>query len=144
MINDIGFNETLEWICKEFTIMNGIACRLITDGDEYELPAETKLDIFRICQEALNDIREEATATWVTITLKNSDESVLLVISDDGKAPGISETEKPAGLVNMRQLATAMNAELTVSNEMDKGKTITLSINKTWISKSFHGQRRIA
>ena len=108
MLDDIGFTDTLEWICKEFATVNGIACRFVTDCDEDELTGEIKTDIFRICQEALSAIREEATGTEVTITLKNSDASILLSIVDDGK--NASESENLTGLINMRQLATSLNA----------------------------------
>ncbi len=142
MLDDIGFTDTLEWICKEFAIMNGIACQFVTDCDEDELPGEIKIDIFRICQEALNEIRVQATATKVKITLQNNGDSISLNVADDGK--DASQSEKPPGLINMRQLATSMNASFTLTNEKGKGKIITLVINKTWIGKNINGQRHIA
>ena len=62
MINDVGLNATLQWQCKEFSILNGIPCSFKAAYNEEHLSQEIKMDFFRVCQEALINIMEHAEA----------------------------------------------------------------------------------
>jgi PAS domain S-box-containing protein len=69
MLDDLGLNETLKWLCKEFSLLNGIPCRFESRYDESDLNHEIRLDFFRICQEALVNIMYHAEASAATISI---------------------------------------------------------------------------
>ena len=71
--------------------MTGIDCRLILTLIDSKIDNEISTAIFRILQESLTNIFQHASATRVSITLKQKAASFNLRIADNGK--GISEEE---------------------------------------------------
>lgn len=130
MMEDLGFNATLEWECKEFSVLNGIPCHFISDCHEDDLTREIKIDFFRICQEAFRNIMEHAEARAVQIILKDRGDAISLSITDDGKGFDVNLPIQSAGLLNMQQLAVSINGGLSIESETGKGTTITVTIKK--------------
>ena len=97
---------------------------------EKELSPNVVLNIFRICQEAIQNIVKHAEANVLTISiicLEN--EKLKIAITDDGK--GFDETnrrEDSFGLDNMRYRATEVGAELTIRSEKGKGTVVELVV----------------
>ncbi len=71
MLDLFGLNDTLAWLSKEFSILNGIPCDYQGKYEEESLTKEIKIDFFRICQEALTNIIDHAEATQVNINLSS-------------------------------------------------------------------------
>ena len=78
MMDDFGLNATLEWLCREFTVLNGIACEFTSDYEEQNMGDEMKTDIFRICQEALTNVLNYAQAGSIKIHVKDTGNSIEL------------------------------------------------------------------
>ena len=130
MLNDVGFIATLEWTCKEFSILNGIPCRFTSNCDEADLTKEIKLDFFRICQEALGNIMEHAQAQSVDIDLRDEGKHIILSVRDDGKGFDPGKTTRSVGLKDMQQRAMSINGQLNIVSKKDKGTTITMTVKK--------------
>lgn len=93
--------------------------------------------IFRIGQEALNNIARHARAAHVTLRLRVEDEALCLEIVDDGQGFALSETDDIAasdrpvagyGLAGMRDRAAAIGAALTVASAPGSGTHVTLRV----------------
>lgn len=130
MLDDLGFNSTLEWECKEFEALTGIRCRFISECLEEELPREIKIDFYRICQEALSNVMEHAQAKTVHIMLRSSGDIILLSISDDGKGFHVDQHLSSPGLLNMKQLAASINGRININSGVGNGTMITVIIKK--------------
>lgn len=130
MMDDLGFNATLEWECKEFSVLNGIPCHFISDCHEDDLTREIKIDFFRICQEAFSNIMEHAEAKAAKIILKDKGDTISLSITDDGKGFDVNRPMQSPGLLNMQQLAVSINGQLSIESGTGKGTTITVTIKK--------------
>lgn len=128
MMNDLGFNATVQFQCREFAVLNGIPCSYRSDYHEDDLLQEEKIDFFRICQEALSNIMEHAEAKSVSVALKDLGQTISLCITDDGKGFNVNEHLSSAGLLNMKQLAVSINGEFVVESEIGKGTTVTVTI----------------
>jgi PAS domain S-box-containing protein len=126
MMNDLGFNATVEFQCKEFAVLNGIPCTYSSDCHEEDLLQEEKIDFFRICQEALSNITEHAEATSVSVVLKDQGQTISLSITDDGKGFDVNAHPDSAGLLNMKQLAVSINGQLSIHSELGRGTTVTV------------------
>ncbi|MBS4059934.1 MAG: PAS domain S-box protein [Bacteroidetes bacterium] len=95
----------------------------VTAVDEGSLPAETQVALYRICQEALNNIAKHAKASRVEIDLHHASGELKLLIRDNGRGFGTS-TLTPSGhygLAMMRERAEAVGAELTITSPPGKG-----------------------
>ncbi|GMQ98626.1 MAG: hypothetical protein BMS9Abin17_1147 [Acidimicrobiia bacterium] len=93
-----------------------------------ELPPEVHLVIYRIAQEALNNISKHANASSLTVQLVGDASHVTLSIKDDGYGFDLSEVPNGnMGLDIMRERAEEIGAELTVSSERDIGTTVAVA-----------------
>ena len=69
VLDDYGLVAALNWYGKQFMKRNGIPTVLILRGEELapRLPLETETALFRIAQEALNNVAKHAKASQVTL-----------------------------------------------------------------------------
>jgi len=85
MLEDLGLLPTIEWYCRTFCGACSTARverRLSVNEDHID--AQLKLEIFRILQEALNNVAQHAAARNVFVELTDHGEELRLVITDDG------------------------------------------------------------
>jgi len=130
MLEDHGLDQTLEWHCNEFSMLTGIPCYFEHNYDEACLSDEMRLDFFRICQEALNNIMHHAQASRVKIAIKEIDERVYLTIQDDGKGFYPAQKIRTAGLTSMRERAVSINGRLEIKSEPGKGTVVSVDVFK--------------
>lgn len=103
-------------------------------GETIFLDSEKELIIFRIFQEACNNILKHAKASTITIDLVYEINHVELKISDDGKGFNIEETikakeiRKMSGLKNIQQRAEIIGAETHIYSTLNIGTTIHIKI----------------
>jgi two-component system nitrate/nitrite sensor histidine kinase NarX len=92
---------------------------------------EMKIAVYRIAQEALNNVAKHAQASHASVTLQFKSNAVTLRISDDGR--GFNPLAVPAeklGLAIMRDRAEAIGAKLTIDSQDGRGTTITLLLEE--------------
>jgi two-component system nitrate/nitrite sensor histidine kinase NarX len=96
------------------------------------LPADVQIALYRLCQEALNNIAKHARASRVTIQLRYRAERVELRIQDDGR--GFDPEQSPSGhsgLSMMRERAEAIGAQLSITSAPGRGATVTIHWGET-------------
>jgi signal transduction histidine kinase len=111
---------------------------IIVDASLYRAqPAEVEQELFRICQEALNNVIKHARAKRVVVQLITSDADVSLVIQDDGIGFKPEDVEndrnrQPAGgglgLLTMRERAHALGGRLQTRSTPDLGTRVEVHI----------------
>lgn len=130
MLEDFGFNATAESLCNEFSLLNNISCNFESTCKEEDISAEVKIDFFRICQEALDNISQHATAKNVTVSIEHTGKKLSLSISDDGKGFDMSNQTITSGINKMQQRAASLNSELIVKSEKGKGTSLYIELEK--------------
>ncbi len=130
MLDDLGLNATLDWHCKEFSLLTGISCQYKYNYDESELTKEIKLDFFRVCQEALTNIMYHAQAKKVQIKIEEADNRIFLLIIDNGQGFDASKQMDKPGLKGIRERAASINGHLTIKSAKGKGTQVSVSIAK--------------
>lgn len=137
MLDDFGLNITLEWLCKEFTILNKIPCNFEAVYNEAELPKEMKIDFFRFFQEALTNIIDPSKAGNIIISIKDQIEMFQLCVGDDGHGIDLDSQKSSTSLVNMRKRAAFVNGEITIKKSHDHIEMICVHIPKSAIAGHF-------
>lgn len=130
MLEDIGLTATLEWQCKEFSVLNGIPCSFEAAYNEADLTQEMKMDFFRICQEALTNIMHHANASNVKVSLKGSKNNVTLSIVDNGKGFDLKKKKETFGLANIDKRVVSINGALAIESTPGKGTKINVTVAK--------------
>src|SRR6185436_12372882 len=75
--------ESLREYVGTWETQNGIACRLHLESD-LRLPAGTELQVLRIVQEALANVRKHAKAQHADVRVEQADSRVRITVEDDG------------------------------------------------------------
>lgn len=133
VLDDLGLIEALKIQCREFEERTGIRIffehhlKNISDTD---LDGKIKIGLYRIFQESLTNIIKHAEATEVNAYLKESDNHLILCISDNGVGFDTSSIagKKTLGLVNMRERIFMMEGKYDILSLPGEGTTILLSI----------------
>ncbi len=94
-----------------------------------KLPTATTIQLLRIGQEALNNVRKHASATQVWVRLQNTPRGLELVVKDNGV--GFSPAErKGVGLTIMRERANSINGILSVTSSPGEGTEVSVTVPK--------------
>jgi signal transduction histidine kinase len=131
MLENLGLNATLERFCKEFTLLNGIPCHFEAAYQEKDLSTEVRIDLFRICQEALMNILNHAQASEVKIKIEEAENKIRLTIFDNGKGFSLEQQKIRPGLIRMRERAASINGQLSIESEPGKFTLVTVSVGKS-------------
>jgi len=92
------------------------------------VPNKTKINIYRIIQECLQNIYKHANANNVKISFKPKNNVIWLRISDDGKGFDIHKSKKGIGIKNITSRVNELDGKVNFDSEINKGTTITIDI----------------
>lgn len=108
----------------------GIIIETKSDNAEDIINAKHALEVFRIVQEALQNILKHADANHVKINLGHQNNVLELLIEDNGKGfiTSDQDSESSFGLLNMKKRAKLLNAEISIWGEVQKGTKIRLIV----------------
>jgi PAS domain S-box-containing protein len=85
MLDDLGVIPTLSWFLRDFrAIYRGIAVEAEILARDSDIADELRLPIFRVVQEAMNNVAKHSRATHAQVRLERRGDQLLLTISDDG------------------------------------------------------------
>jgi len=130
MLDEFGLDETMEWLCKEFSILNGIPCHYSSQFDEASLFPEIKTDFFRICQESLSNVMYHAQASNVYINIIETESNISLCIVDDGKGYDVNQQKPSAGIISMKERAASINGIIEIESTIGEGTKLVISVAK--------------
>ena len=127
-LDDLGLRAALANYIQEWADRSNVTAELHTSGllDE-RLASEVETALYRIAQEALNNVAKHSRARRVEVILERRPDCVLLIVEDDGV--GFSEgdggkTRRGYGLVGMQERAALVGASLEIESMPGKGTTV--------------------
>lgn len=133
ILDDLGLVSAIKWLAQETHNLSGIEIEVNTDVIP-SLSPETELVLFRIVQEALNNVYRHSGASEATVTLQRHGNEIRMTISDDGRGfkfpPQLSEyaSQGKLGLTGMAERAQLIGGHLEVRSQEGKGTTIIVSV----------------
>jgi PAS domain S-box-containing protein len=129
MLDNLGLVSTLQWFCREFQNLHpNCSIRLLTMVEAESIPERLKVVIFRITQEALNNVAKHSRAETVTISLSSMGNSIELDVADDGVGmdPELDQEtgSRSLGLTSMRERAEFTGGSFSIESARGKGTTV--------------------
>jgi len=125
-----GIIAAIEIEAQEFSKRSGISCTIIKSQESIELPEAYSITLFRVCQEALNNILKHAHAKHVQIEIVKGTDHLELIISDDGV--GFSEVarNKPRsfGLRGVQERVAHLGGTVKIASTLNKGTQIAIFV----------------
>jgi len=134
ILDDLGILPTLEWFCREYQkIYTHIRIEKETNIKENDLSPAVKTVIFRVMQEALNNIAKHSNADLVSLSLRKKEGRIELTVQDNGMGFEIQEilsqerSKRGLGLTSMRERAELSGGTFVMESTIGKGTTIKAS-----------------
>jgi len=125
-LTDAELGDLLRLLGNAFTGRTNIPARVAVVGQGV-LPAEVQVAIYRVCQEALNNVAKHAAASIVEIHLNHEDTAIELNIRDDGQGFDPAQTTSGHyGLSMMQERAEAVGAHLSITSQPGHGTELTI------------------
>lgn len=115
-----------EW-CMEFEETREISvyCEMDRKIDWYNVPVHYKIHIYRIVQEAFQNIFKYAQATFAHLEITQEEDGIHFLIFDDGLGFEVDKKRKGIGIKNMTDRAKEMNTELKILSSPGNGTSIS-------------------
>ena len=134
-LDTLGLPDALSELKKQWCSRHSqIALELDLKGDLATLDEQYNITVFRLIQEALNNIYKHSDATWTQIslyreTIENAaDDFLSLRIEDNGKGYDTNQQFAGLGLVGMRERVIALDGRMTVRSAPSEGTEINIRL----------------
>lgn len=127
-LDDLGIVATIGWFCREYqAVLPELTLVKSIEVDERDISDTLKVVIFRILQEALNNIAKHANARRVFIDLAKVDREIRLCIRDDGEGFELTKEKVSAsgfGLKSMKERTELSAGIFSMTSTRGVGTTI--------------------
>jgi PAS domain S-box-containing protein len=134
ILDDLGILSTIGWLCRQHqTVYSGISIEKEISVEEDDVPDPLKIVIFRVMQEALNNIGKHSKADSVRLSLVKRENAMELKIQDNGMgfdidaAPRRRSHEGGLGLTSMRERTELSGGSFAMQSALGKGTAIHAS-----------------
>jgi len=135
LLDDLGLLATLSWFCREFEKVHpDLQIEQELDVDEDDIPEMSKVVIYRVLQEAMNNVAKHSDATRVRLNLVKKNNQIKLFVEDNGcgfdpeKKLAESKTVGGFGLQDMSDRTMLCDGAFEISSEKGKGTTVHISL----------------
>jgi two-component system, chemotaxis family, CheB/CheR fusion protein len=131
LLEEAGLVSAIRWLVDGFGARAGIKVRLKVPQNIERLPDTIELALFRVIQEALNNIHRHSGAKSAEIAMDSSNGSLILKVSDGGRGSQSLSREGSAplgvGILGMRERLSQLGGTLTIDSS-SKGTTIRAEV----------------
>jgi signal transduction histidine kinase len=125
ILDDLGIIAAMNWFCREYQkTYSHICVEKEIDVSENDLSDSLKTAIFRVSQEAMNNIAKHGKATVVTLTLQKENGGIELAIRDNGQGFDPNTVVKGLGLSTMRERTELSGGTCSIESIKGAGTTI--------------------
>ncbi|MEJ2265060.1 MAG: sensor histidine kinase [Anaerolineales bacterium] len=134
ILDDLGLIPAMRWYARSNLEEAGVRVEVNASDEEMPLSPQLNSTLFRIAQEAVNNILRHAQANSVMITLRRNGEGVRLGIEDDGKGFDIFMIQEQAirlqrlGLLGIQERAEMVGGQVSVNSAPGKGTQIEVYV----------------
>lgn len=138
MLDHLGLVPTVQWFVEEFRERvpdTKVEMQAVGFGGRKRLDQRVDIALYRILQEALNNVAKHAEARNVRVILTYSYPQVIMVVSDDGRGMDYPRGDRSGedirggiGLVSMKERVAAVGGTLDIRSSAGKGSTIRVTL----------------
>ncbi len=133
LLKDFGLVIAVKKLVTQINSNNNFNIKINEFNFESRLDSRIEKILYRVCQEALNNILKHSHAKNVDIQLIKHDHSVVLLIDDDGVGFELEKVDLKSnfsgiGLISMKERVSALNGVFSIISEKNKGTEILIEI----------------
>lgn len=134
ILDDLGLIPAIRWYARSQLETSGVQVKLIAPEETLRLSSHLSTILFRITQEAINNIVRHAEAKTAQIKLSQSNGNIHLYVHDDGQGFDVAQIEEQAprfqklGLLGIRERAELIGGQVTIDSEPGCGTQLYVSV----------------
>jgi len=133
ILDDFGLEQTLEWFVQQFSRQTGLHVQFEREMIDGFFPSEEAIHLYRIVQEALNNVARHSKAQEAWVLLKEMPSELRLEIRDNGAGFDLGSqmnrtTGEGLGLMGMRERAEHLKGTLSIASAPHKGTVVQVRI----------------
>lgn len=134
-LEQLGLITAIRRYCEEQTTHFNLPIDLFTAGvQELKLSYDTQINLYRLVQEALSNVRKHADATRVTIRLTASHPHLILNVEDNGRGFVVNErlteavNEKRMGVRSMEERVSLLKGTMKLTSSLGAGTRLRIEV----------------
>jgi signal transduction histidine kinase len=135
MLDEAGFEQSLDWYLPTVERQTGIAISYEKSGTAFEIPRSAGVHIYRVVQEALNNVKRHSGAQRAWVRLRFLGDALEVEIEDHGRGFTTPNGSRGIGLVGMRERAQLIGAELSFTQPSEGGTLVRLRVPRVAVSE---------
>ncbi len=131
-LEELGLVPALKMLADELNLNARLMISFEKRGSPRRIPAGHEIALYRIAQEALNNVWKHSEASHVWLSIGFEEDGIILSVRDDGKgfvaphhAADLSENGH-FGIMGMHERASLIGAHLQIQSEPGKGTTVII------------------
>lgn len=128
VLDDYGLEKSIEWYVKQFQKQSGLVVHYEKIGNGPWIGDQVAIHVYRILQEALNNVLRHAKTSEVWVRAEYSPSQLRLVVEDHGVGMPASQPRRGIGLISMRERAGLLAGVLEFANPTAGGVRVTLMV----------------
>ncbi len=123
MLDDLGLVPALEWQAREISRRSDMEVEVHSEKVSESLGDETKVTIYRLVQEALNNAATHAAAKNAKVTVIQLPDKISVEISDDGQGFD-PQRHRGMGILGMEERVRRLGGTFTIDSASGKGAVV--------------------
>ena len=127
MLDDLGLMPALEWQAREVSRRSGVKIAVAADNVSDSLPDEMRTCIYRVAQEALQNVFRHSGAKSAVVTVRQDAGSLVLSVEDDGSGFDPERT-RGLGMLGMEERVRQLGGRFEVQSAPGKGTVLKVTI----------------
>ncbi len=134
LLEELGFAEAIQASAEKAARAAGISLKLALANVDGLLPPEFEVNLFRIVQEALNNVLKHAGASELRITLSHEPDALRLIVEDNGRGfePGLLDSahagQRGLGVRQICERARMLGGRADLQSRPDHGTRLTVTV----------------
>jgi signal transduction histidine kinase len=127
-LDDLGLLLTVNWFCRNFqSIYSAIQVEKKVQIQENEVPAPLKTVIYRVLQEAMNNVAKYSQTAEVQLSLQKVDSRIELTVKDFGIGFDMQGSPRGLGLASMKERTELSGGTFHISSKPGEGTVVRAS-----------------
>lgn len=131
LLKEQGLLHALSHETEKIEKLGRFKIKTVISGESMFMDFQKELFIFRIIQEALNNILKHSCADRIWLDLQYNENALIVLVRDNGIGFGSfnsDEKKNSTGILNMQKRAALIGGSCSISSEHDKGTTVILNV----------------
>ncbi|HTL58542.1 MAG TPA: two-component regulator propeller domain-containing protein [Candidatus Limnocylindrales bacterium] len=133
-LEQVGLTKAIEWMVEQMAETSQVKFSAELDNIDHLLAPEMEINMYRIVQEALNNVIKHAAASQVIVETKRGPNEITVSVFDDGRGFDLErlarngERRSGLGLVSMEERTKVLGGEIKIKSELSVGTRLILNV----------------